>query len=157
MALSRVNQHEFGPLVEAHITGNLLDIYRSSDYRPRLPPTPGFPVWRCYKTPYASKINYFATRFFICYPPFTPERRLKLWPRSLKVNTSVRANAAEALEAMTTPQTAKLIAPLFEPEMPLDELLEISHDTWEMSHPNTPEAIRQILTDPNDPWFRATV
>jgi CRP/FNR family cyclic AMP-dependent transcriptional regulator len=66
----------------------------------------------------------------------------------------VRANAVEALESLTTPQVAGLIAPLFEPGFAPAQLLRIGKDTWDMAHPDTTTVIRQLITDPDVPWLR---
>ncbi len=58
---------------------------------------------------------------------------------------------------MTTPQTAKLIAPLFEPGLIPAQLLQLSNETWEMAHPKTVEAIKQLLANPDDSWLRAVM
>jgi hypothetical protein len=156
MALSRVNQREFGPLVETHITGNLLAIYRSYGLLTALLPCAQFPSTALLQSAIREQNQQLLDEIFYLLTAIHPKESVKIVAESFESDTArVRANAAEALEAMTTPQTARLVAPLFEPGLPLQQLLEISQDTWEMPHPQTVEAIKQLLADPADPWFRA--
>jgi hypothetical protein len=66
-----------------------------------------------------------------------------------------RANATEALESLTSPQTTRLITPLFDPEMSPAQLLALGQEVWDVTHLDTAQAIRQLVTDPSDPWLRA--
>jgi hypothetical protein len=93
--------------------------------------------------------------FYLLMATHEPEA-VKIIGESLQSETTrVRANAFEALESLTTPQIARLIAPLFEAEPALDQLLQLSKETWDMSHPGPVEAIKLLFTKPNDPLFRA--
>lgn len=156
IALSRINQREFGPLVETHITGNLLDIYRSYGLLAALMPCVEFPSISILQDTIREQNQQLIAEIFYLLTAIHDKEAVKIVAESFESETArVRANAAEALEAMTTPQTARLMAPLFEPDLAPAQLLEISRDSWEMAHPDTAEAINLILTDPADPWFRA--
>ena len=69
----------------------------------------------------------------------------------------VRANVAEALEAMTTPRVAGLVAPLFEPK---DNRRNGSpffgQDAWGMTFPDPPQAMHHLLVDHDDAWLRSS-
>lgn len=158
MALSRINQREFGPLVEAHITGNLLEIYRSYGLLTALTPCNQFPSVAILQSAIREQNQQLLDEIFYLLTAIHGKEAVKIVAESFESETArTRANAAEALEAMTTPQTAKLIAPLFEPGLIPAQLLQISHETWEMAHPKTVEAIQQLLTNPADPWLRAVM
>jgi hypothetical protein len=66
----------------------------------------------------------------------------------------VRANAAEALESLTAPQTAALIAPLLEPDRPSEPSLSLARQTWDISIPTPAAAIRLLLSNAGDAWQR---
>ncbi|NJP06327.1 MAG: cyclic nucleotide-binding domain-containing protein [Chloroflexaceae bacterium] len=68
----------------------------------------------------------------------------------------VRANAAEAMEAMTSPQIAQLIEPLFDDKITDHALLELGRTTWDVPLSTTVEVIEQFTTDPDD-LLRATM
>ncbi|NJN98192.1 MAG: cyclic nucleotide-binding domain-containing protein [Anaerolineales bacterium] len=158
MALSRINQREFGPLVEAHITGNLLEIYRCYGLLTALTPGSQFPSVAILQSAIREQNQQLLDEIFYLLTAIHGKEAVKIVAESFESETArTRANAAEALEAMTTPQTAKLIAPLFEPGLIPAQLLQISHETWEMAHPKTVGAIQQLLTNPADPWLRAVM
>ncbi|MCK6627529.1 MAG: HEAT repeat domain-containing protein [Anaerolineae bacterium] len=158
MALSRINQREFGSLVEAHITGNLLEIYRSYGLLTALDPCSQFPSVAILQSAIREQNQQLLDEIFYLLTAIHGKEAVKIVAESFESETArTRANAVEALEAMTTPQTAKLMAPLFEPGLIPAQLLQLSHETWEMAHPKTVEAIKQLLTNPDDPWFRAVM
>jgi CRP-like cAMP-binding protein len=66
----------------------------------------------------------------------------------------MRANAVEALESLTTPQTAALVGPLFEPDLPADLLQSLAKRTWEVSIPTPADALRRLLSEANEVWLR---
>lgn len=66
----------------------------------------------------------------------------------------VRANAVEALESLTAPQTAALIAPLFEPNGVPEPQLALAWQTWNIAIPTPSAALRLLLTEASDSWRR---
>lgn len=68
----------------------------------------------------------------------------------------VRANAVEALESLTAPQTAALIAPLLEPEGSPEEAAPLAESRGdEPGLPGAAAALRRLLAEADDPWLRA--
>lgn len=75
--------------------------------------------------------------------------------RSLRsVQPEVRANAVEALESLTAPQTAALIAPLLEPNCAPEPRLSLARQTWDIAIPTPVVALRLLLTEAPDSWLR---
>ena len=75
--------------------------------------------------------------------------------RSLRsVQPEVRANAVEALESLTAPQTAALIAPLLEPNGAPESRLSLAWQTWDFAVPTPVAALRLLLTGASDSWQR---
>jgi CRP/FNR family cyclic AMP-dependent transcriptional regulator len=70
-------------------------------------------------------------------------------------NSRVRANAAEALEAMTSPHTAGLITPLFEPGPPAKQLAEMGRNIWGLEPIDATQAIHQLVNASETPWIQA--
>ena len=66
----------------------------------------------------------------------------------------VRANAVEALESLSAPQTAALIAPLLEPERPSGPTASLDDRDWGMSFPAPAAAFSWLLGDAQDSWQR---
>ncbi|MFP4438712.1 MAG: HEAT repeat domain-containing protein [Chloroflexaceae bacterium] len=65
----------------------------------------------------------------------------------------VRANAAEALESLTSSRIARLIEPLFDPEASPATRLSLGQKMWELPVPDTRMAVEQLAASP-DPWLR---
>ncbi len=65
-----------------------------------------------------------------------------------------RANAAEALESLTSSQMAALMGPLFEPDLQPGPQLTLAKQTWDLSFPTPAAALRQLLSDASDTWLR---
>lgn len=154
--LSRINRREFGPLVDSHITGNLLEIYRTYGCLAALRPFQAYAgIVVLQNALYEQNQQALDEIFYLLMAVHDPEA-VKIIADSLQSETPrVRANALEALESLTTPQIARLIAPLFETEPNPNQLLKLSKETWDMSHPTPVTAIKQLFTKPNDPLMRA--
>lgn len=153
--LSRVNPREFGALVGSSITDNLLSIYRNYGLAEALAPYIGHTSIVVLQSALREQNQQLVEEIFYLLTAIRDPDAVKIVKESLwSENARVRANATEALEALTTPQTASLIAPMFEPEPPPAQLLSLSKDAWDMEQPDVAQAIRQLVTDSDDPWLR---
>jgi HEAT repeat protein len=156
VTLSRINRHDFGSLIETHITGNLLSIYRGYGYLAALAACAHYPSIAVLQSALREQNKQLLEEIFYLLSATHETKAIKIVADSLHSDAvRVRANAVEALESLTSPETAKLVAPLFEPEVTSEQLLDISKETWDMAHPNTVAAIKYFLAHPDDPWFRA--
>jgi HEAT repeat protein len=155
--LSRVNPREFGPIiVGSHITGNLLAIYRNHGLVGTLTPHATYSGIAVLQSALRERNQRLLNEIFYLLTAIHDPAAVRIIDDSLRSeNPRVRANATEALESLTSPQTANLVASLFDPEISSDHLLTLSQDTWDMIHPDTPKALQQVVADPNDPWLRA--
>ncbi len=154
--LSRINQRNFGPLVETYITGNLLTIYRNMGRLAALKSCAVYPSISVLQSALREQNQQLVTEIFYLLAAIHTPETIKTVAESLRSETShVRVNALEALEALTTPQTAHLLAPLFEPEPDFSQLLQISQETWAMPFPDMATATKQLLTTADDSSFRA--
>ncbi len=158
VVLSRINPREFGSLiVGSNVTANLLTIYRNFGYLHALQPCRGNTGLKVLQSALREESQGLVEEIFYLLGAIRDPGKLELVHTSLKnESATVRADAAEALEAMTSPQTARLIAPLFDPSLPADQLLNLSRETWDMRHPTTPQAIRELAAHPEDAWLRVT-
>jgi CRP-like cAMP-binding protein/ATP/ADP translocase/HEAT repeat protein len=66
----------------------------------------------------------------------------------------VRANAAEALEALTSPRLPRLIGPLFDPDVAGSTLLEIGRQEWQVEQFTAKTALEHLLTRADSDWLR---
>ena len=78
--------------------------------------------------------------------------------RSLRSpQAELRANAVEALESLTAPQTAALVGALFEPDLPAGPRLALVKQTWDLSITTPVVALRLLFSDASDAWLRTLV
>jgi len=156
VVLSRINPKEFGPLiVGANITGNLLAIYGNYGLVEALEPCSIYPGFAVLQSALHEQGQRLTTEIFYLLSAIQDPNSVEIINDALRSdNSRTRANAVEALESLTTPKTAELIAPLFEPDTPTSKLLELSKETWDMEPPDTAEAIHKLATLAEDPWVR---
>ncbi|MEW5960723.1 MAG: HEAT repeat domain-containing protein, partial [Chloroflexota bacterium] len=115
--LSRINRREFGHLIKSHLTSNLLLIYRNFGRIGALSACPASPSLAVLKSALAEQNEELLHEIFYLLAAVYDQTSLMVITDSIGSDSArVRANATEALESLTTPQTAQLIAPLFEPE-----------------------------------------
>lgn len=156
VVLSRVDRKEFGPTIETHVKDNLLTIYRTYSQMAALTPYIEYPGINMMQSFLREQNQHLTEEIFYLLAAIHDPGTVKLIVESLHSETAyVRANAVEALESLTTPHTARLIAPLFEPELPPARLLEIGREAWDLPPLTTTGVINQIMAQPDDPWLRA--
>lgn len=155
IVLSRINPREFGALIGSHITDNLLNIYRNYGYLEALTPCIGYlslPILQC---TLREKNQQWLDEIFYLLTAIHDAAGVRVITDSLRQSDArIRSNALEALESLTTPQTASLIAPLFERDVALAQLLALSKEVWDMKHPNTMQTIEKLAAEPGDEWIR---
>lgn len=154
--LSRINAREFGNLIKTYLTNNLLTIYKNYGLTAALLPYQTQRGIAVLQNILQEQNDTLLDEIFYLLTAVTPADNVRLIKDSLhSENSRVRANASEALEALTSPQTSKLITPLLAPDTPPAVLLKISVDSWEMKHPTAAQAARQLCADRDAPWLRA--
>ncbi len=155
VVLSQVNPKEYGPLVNTHITSNLLTIYRNHGLVEALRTCQVFPSIGVMQNALAEQNNQLIDEIFYLLMAIHNAEDVRIVADSLESHSvRMRANATEALESLTSPQTAQLIAPLFEKHS-ARQLINLSRDVWNMETPTTIDAVKHLVSDPESPWFRA--
>jgi len=156
VVLSRVDREQFGALIESRINDSLLAIYRNHNRLEALSSYIGCPSIAVLQSMLHEQNRQLADEIFYLLTAIHDPDAVNVISDSLDNKTArVRANAVEALESLTTPQMAGLVAPLFDPEISRARLLRIGAAAWDVDYPDTPTVIRQLATDPDDPWSRA--
>jgi CRP-like cAMP-binding protein len=154
--LSRVNRHEFGPLISSQITGNLLTIYSNYGYLNVLSAYQGYTsIVVLQNTLYEQNQRLLDEIFYLLTALHNPESIAVIAESFRNSSSRTRANALEAFETLTTPQMAKLVGPLFDPEAEPDYLLRLSRETWEMVHPDATDVVTKLTFNTPDTWLRA--
>lgn len=153
--LGRINHHEFGLLIRKHITENLLTVYRNYGYLEALALCTGYQSIPILQSILREQNQQLVHEIFYLLTAIHGSSDVKIITESLQSEDSrIRANAIEALESLTTPQTTRLIAPLFEPELPFPQLIALSKDIWDMEQPTMIQTFQQLVTEHDDPWIR---
>jgi CRP/FNR family transcriptional regulator, cyclic AMP receptor protein len=157
VVLSRINPKEYSPLVVGEIVhGNLLSIYRHRGQAEALTELNRFATIAVLQTAVRERSLQLTDEIFYFLSAVHDPGAIHIIQESLRSSSALsRANATEALESLTSPQTARLIAPLFEPEVGAEQLLAVSQDTWEITKPTSRQALHDLGNPTADPWFRA--
>jgi HEAT repeat protein len=170
VVLARIEPRRYAPLVRGLILdGNLLAIYRNLGCVAALTGLPGPAVAVLGRALHERNVALLDEIFYLLAMIQDPAA-IKTIAQSLRSpQPEVRANATEALELVTAPQTAALVAPLFEPaEAPAGDgselsgrLASLAERTWNISIPTPAAALRVLLSlredsqgNAGDPWHR---
>jgi HEAT repeat protein len=156
VTLSRINYREYGSMIGAHITGNLLEIYRNYGRLEALAPYAKYQAITVMQNMLQEHSQQLTQEVFYLLTAIHPPDAIKVIIDSFEnEDVYIRANAAEALESLTSPQTSQLVSPLFDPDIKPAQLVKLGHDVWDMTLPDTATTLKQLITDPTDPWLRA--
>jgi len=156
VVLSQINPAQFGDLIKTCIYGNLVAIYRNHSYLEAVASCGAYSSVVVLRSTLNEQNDRLIDDIFYLLSAIHPHGTVQLIKDSLRSpDPYVRANATEALEALTAPQTASLVSALFDPEVTSAHKLQISTETWDTVHPATAEAIRLMIADPHDSWLRA--
>ena len=156
VVLSRIDRERFGHLVESRINDNLATIYHNHSRLEALSPYADYSSVSVLQSILCEQNSQLTDEIFYLLAATHDPDGVEVIADSLDSETArVRANAAEALESLTTVQMAGLVAPLFDPDMSQTRLLRIGAASWDTAPPDTPTVVRQLATAPDDPWSRA--
>jgi HEAT repeat protein len=154
--LSRVNPEEYGPLVKSYITNNLLEIYRNYNRLGALSPLAHYPTLAVLQSAVREQNRQLLAEIFYLLTAIHEPKTVKVISDALyNQDARTRANATEALEALTSPQTATLIGQLFEPELSSTKILSLGQEIWGMSRAGTAEVVHEVMTDNDHLWLRS--
>ncbi len=154
VVLSRINPRQFGSLIDKSVSNNLNNIYQNISLEQALTP---------YNKYYSVRVQLAALRegndnlideiLYLLSAIHDPQI-LNVIGESLHSDSPETRNLAlEALESLTSPQTAALIASLFEPSMAPMQLLELGHGTLNVEQVNIVQALEKLFSSTNSRLF----
>jgi CRP/FNR family transcriptional regulator, cyclic AMP receptor protein len=156
VALSRIDRGAFGALIEAQIDDDLRAIYCNHGRLQALAPSACYPSIAVLQSALREQNHGLADEIFYLLAAAHEGSAVRVIAESLRSgDPRVRANAAEALESLSSPQVARLAAPLFEPDQQIERLRQIGAERWDIRPPDTAGAIKDLQHDPDQPWLRA--
>jgi CRP-like cAMP-binding protein len=156
--LCRINPREHSALVRAQIDDTLLSIYGTFGQLAVLSPLAegGNDSILVLQKALIEQNQRLIDNVFWLLGAIHPPSDVSIVVESLHSQTyDVRANAAEALEALTSPQMAGLISPLFDPELSSAQLLKLGQEAWDITPGNAKQVLRKLVTHANVWWLRA--
>ncbi|MDY0092443.1 MAG: HEAT repeat domain-containing protein [Candidatus Vecturithrix sp.] len=155
VTLTRIDPKEFGGLINTNITGNLLNIYQQYGVIEALNPYARYSGIVMLQKALQEQNQQLLNEIFYFLTALYDIHSVRIIHESLRSEHAyIRANAAEALETMTTPQISRLIVPLFEPNVSGAHLLSLSQQTWELECHNAEIAFKHFLIHPDDNLLR---
>lgn len=156
--LSRIAPREFSALVETQLAHNLREIYHNLmrlATLTQLPTTRGLRLWQSLLRDTNQQL--LAEIFYLLSTQHAPKTVQVVYTTLGHGDARQRANAAEALETITSPQTARLLAPLFTPELLPEALMQLARTTWNFTPPNWPTLVEEALQPAQAEWLRSIV
>ncbi len=165
VVLSQINPKEFGNLIYINVTNNLRAIYQNHGLVEALivcsPNLTDCPSVKVLQSALQEQNQLLIQEIFFLLSASHDHGAVKIISESLQSQDErVQANALEALESLTTPRIASLVAPLFRHThaKQSDEpgpMQTLSEEIWGLHYPDTHQALQQLATQPNDAWLRA--
>lgn len=156
VTLARIDPDQFRALVMAHIHNDLYVIYKNRGYLEALSGGAEYAGIFALRETLQEENQRLTREIFDLLSALHNKEAIDVIAESLRSeNPRARANAAEALESLTTPQTANLTAPLFEPTTGPAVLLHIGEQQWGLQYPDLRQALSEFISNAQNPWLRA--
>ncbi len=158
VTLTMIQPSEYGPRLETYLQSCLQEIYQNHIRLNALTSCGSHQGIALLKSTLLQRNQQLLTDIFDLLRAKYAADTVRVVSESLKSdNQRVRANAIEALESLTTPQTAKLIAALFDVEQTSADLGRQGMESLELVQQDTAQTIRELLSRPDDSWLRAVM
>jgi CRP-like cAMP-binding protein len=156
--LARIDRARFAPLIEEHIMNNLRAGHETLGALAALAQLPSGAGVAMLEASLQDCNDRRLTRIFDLIGALQPPKAVEVVVQHLhSPSARARANAVEALESLTVPQTARLVAPLVElPETTQEwsAALALGQSAWGLA-PVTPDQVLRNCSRSDDPWLRA--
>jgi HEAT repeat protein len=151
VVLSRVNPRQFSSLIEKAISDNLNNIYQNIGLEHALTSHNQHLSIRTLLAALRENSNELIDEILYLFSAIHDPQTLKVIGESLHSDSQETRNLAlEALESLTSPQTAALIASLFEPSMAPAQLLLLGQGSLNIEQPDLIEGLEKLLTQTED-------
>lgn len=159
VVLSRINAKKYGVNIQSFIEQDLKVIYRNFVYLQMISLCREFSgLALAYNMLMEQNNTLLAEIFFLLAAVHEPES-IQVIAESLRSTSSnVRANATEALEALTGAQTSRVIAVFFDSNLAPAEIMRAGQGMWNETYPAaSPEVVRILIKSVDQPWMRMAV
>lgn len=156
--LGRVDKREFGSLVlEKSVNENLSAFYRNISLVEDLAAGKMYRSVAILRAALMERSRELSEEILYLLAAVYPPESITIIGDSLRNESQLtRANAIEALETLTNPSIARLIAPMFEPGMSAEKLSTIGRNALEEVEPlGSAAAFFSLIRNTESPWLRA--
>lgn len=155
VVLSRIDKREFQPLISTYITGNLLSVYQNYGHLQALKSYDMYSGIDILQSTLHEQNQRLLDEIFYLLSAIHGIESASIIAESFRSeNANSRANASEALETLTSSQTASLVTPLYDPDIKSSDLMKLSKDVWEMEHHDGPWVINHFINETDNSWLR---
>jgi CRP-like cAMP-binding protein/HEAT repeat protein/ATP/ADP translocase len=155
VALARINAREYAPLIAMHMQSNLLQVYKLVGQGQALGVLKNMAGVAILQEMLQQQRRQLVDELFYLLTAVQDAHDVRVIQESLvSADGRQRANAAEALESITTPQMAQLVAPLFNPQATDTYLMRVAMTTWEMQPTDLAATMQEMVITKEDSWFR---
>ncbi|MBN1935770.1 MAG: HEAT repeat domain-containing protein, partial [Anaerolineae bacterium] len=154
--LCRVNPRQYASLLQGHIEQTLVDVYRACAQLAALEGQGDIDSLHALRSALAEQNEWLLDEVFDLLGALHKDADVRVVQSSLRNDDAhVRANAAEALEALTSPQMARLIAPLADPEVVLSDRVALGREVWNIELLNARQVFDALVTQPGPVSLRS--
>ena len=153
--LSRINPVTFRAGLEAAIEENLQDIYRNHSWLQALTSCQEAVGIGLLQNTLLEQNQVLIDEIFYFVSAVHQAGTVAVIQQSFQNQSSrIQADAAEALESLTSPQTAQLVAPLFDKQATVASLVDLGRLTWAIERPTPSALLHHLITEVDDAWLR---
>ncbi len=146
VVLSRVAPRQFGSLIEKSVSDNLNLIYQNISLEEALTPYASYRSVRLQLAALRENNSRLIDEILYLLSALHPRQILDVIGESIRSDSAETRNLAlEALESLTSPKTAALIASLFEPSLAPAQLLQMGRGTLNVEEFSAPQALERLL------------
>lgn len=155
VVLARIKRNKYG----AYVLGELLEqnlgtIYKNINCLTALSACPGQTASVLQQALVEHNSRLLQELFYLISAVWNPTTVNAIVKSLRSQHLGERANAVEALESLTAPKTAALIAPLLDPDQPSQMSLTLDNPTWDVASSTPLAALRSLLIQGENPWQR---
>jgi hypothetical protein len=155
IVLGRIDQERFEAHVLWQINENLSLAYRNYGRMAALQPCENYSSISVLRRMLREQNEELTNEVFHLLAAIHDRETVDIITESLRSeNARVQAEAIEALESLTTPQIAALVAPLFDHQLAPGDGAKVGAQTWDLSLPDTASVFRALAANPDDAWLR---
>lgn len=152
LALAKINKRKYAEQVLNTIIENIMVIYRHHDALRSLAIAKEKPSYTILEAYYQERNQALLDESFWMLESLYGDKIKTIKETLQSHDTRTRINATEALESITSPDLARLIAPLFEPDTKLEKLSDIYRERAKLKY-SFENIIEQLATG-EDIWLR---